>query len=90
MRWIYGYYGIRRLGCQEQLYPWEAPQDRRRINGQWKFARGYVPGQPNEGLLEQAQGSPARLGDYDDSGWEVCTDPDPADVPRVQFHVVPH
>ena len=44
------------------------------VNGQWKFARGYVPGQPNEGLLEQAQGSPARLADYDDSGWEVCTD----------------
>ena len=44
------------------------------VNGQWKFARGYVPGQPNEGLLEQAQGSPARLADYDDSGWEVCAD----------------
>ena len=44
------------------------------VKGQWKFARGYVPGQPNEGLLEQSQGSPARLADYDDSGWEVCTD----------------
>ena len=44
------------------------------VDGQWKFARGYVPGQPNEGLLEQTQGSPARLADYDDSGWEVCTD----------------
>ena len=44
------------------------------VNGQWKFARGYVPGQPNEGLLEQSQGSPARLADYDDSEWEVCTD----------------
>ena len=44
------------------------------VYGQWKFARVYVPGQPNEGLLKQAQGSPARLADYDDSGWEVCTD----------------
>ena len=44
------------------------------VKGQWKFARGYVPGQPNEGLVEQAEGSPARLADYDDSSWEVCTD----------------
>ena len=44
------------------------------VDGQWKFARGYVPGQPNEGLLEQAEGSPARLAEYDDSGWEVCAE----------------
>ena len=44
------------------------------VDGQWKFARGYVPGQPNEGLLEQAEGSPARLPEYDDSEWEVCPD----------------
>ncbi len=44
------------------------------VKGTWKFARGYVPGQPNEGLVEQAEGSPARLADYDDSGWEVCHD----------------
>ena len=44
------------------------------VDGQWKFARGYVPGQPNEGLLEQAEGSPARLAEYDDSEWEVCPD----------------
>ena len=43
-------------------------------HSQWKFARGYVPGQPNEGLVEEADGSPARLPDYDDSGWEVSTD----------------
>ena len=38
----------------------------------WKFARGYVPGETNEGLVEQREGSPARLPDYDDSGWAVC------------------
>ena len=43
-------------------------------HSEWKFARGYVPGQPNEGLVEESEGSPARLVDYDDSGWEVCTD----------------
>ncbi len=40
----------------------------------WRYARGYVPGEPNEGLLSQSEGSPARLPDYDDSGWEVCDD----------------
>ena len=44
------------------------------VSGQWKFARGYVPGESNEGLVTQAVGSPARMVDYDDSGWEVCTD----------------
>ena len=44
------------------------------VSGVWKYARGYVPGQPNEGLVEQIEGSPARLVDYDDSAWEVCTD----------------
>ncbi len=44
------------------------------VKAQWKYARGYVPGEPNEGLVEQSEGSPARLPDYDDSGWEVCHD----------------
>ncbi len=44
------------------------------VKGTWKYARGYVPGQPNEGLVEQSEGSPARLADYDDSGWETCHD----------------
>ena len=44
------------------------------VKGIWKYARGYVPGQPNEGLVEQIEGSPARLPDYDDSGWAVCED----------------
>ena len=41
------------------------------VQGQWKFAQGYVPGEANEGLVSQHAGSPARLPDYDDSSWEV-------------------
>ena len=44
------------------------------VNGQWKFAQGLVPGEPNEGLVSQLEGSPARLMEYDDSNWEACTD----------------
>ena len=44
------------------------------VKGTWKYARGYVPGQPNEGLVEHSEGSPARLADYDDSAWETCHD----------------
>ncbi len=47
-------------------------QDRAKVNGQWKVAPGFVPGEPNEGLTARLLGSPARLPDYDDSGWEVC------------------
>jgi hypothetical protein len=43
-----------------------------RVRGQWKFAPGYIPGQPNEGLVAGVEGSPARLADYDDSAWEIC------------------
>ena len=42
------------------------------VNGHWKVAEGYVPGEPNEGLKSQVLDSPARLADYDDSGWRVC------------------
>ena len=44
------------------------------VQGIWKSARGYVPGQPNEGLVAQAEGSPARCVDYDDAAWEICRD----------------
>jgi hypothetical protein len=44
------------------------------VGGRWKFARGYVPGEPNEGLVAQGEGSPARLAEYDDSNWEECHD----------------
>ena len=41
----------------------------------WRFAVGYIPGEANLGLVGEAQGgSPARLTDYDDSGWEICND----------------
>jgi hypothetical protein len=29
------------------------------VKGTWRYARGYVPGEPNEGLVEQIDGSPA-------------------------------
>ena len=47
-------------------------EDRRQINGEWRVAPGLVPGQANEGLVARILASPARLADYDDSGWETC------------------
>ncbi len=47
--------------------------DRERVKGEWRVGPGLVPGEPNEGLRAQILNSPARLADYDDSGWEVCT-----------------
>jgi len=44
------------------------------VKAQWRFAPGLVPGEPNEGLVSQLTGSPARLSDYDDSGWEATND----------------
>ena len=44
------------------------------VGGQWKFARGFVPGEPNEGLVSQAEGSAARMPEYNDANWEVCHD----------------
>ena len=46
--------------------------DRAEVKGEWRVAPGLVPGEPNEGLTAQLLGAPARLADYDDSGWEVC------------------
>ena len=45
-----------------------------RIDAEWRFGAGWNPGNPNEGLVSQATDSPARLSDYDDSGWEVIDD----------------
>ena len=39
---------------------------------EWRFAEGLVPGEPNGGLVNLMSDSPARLADYDDSGWDVC------------------
>jgi hypothetical protein len=50
-----------------------AAEDRQNVKGQWRVAQGLVPGEPNEGLTAQLLASPARLADYDDSRWEVCT-----------------
>ncbi len=50
----------------------ENSEDLQSALAQWKFAPGLVPGEPNEGLTAGLSGSPARLADYDDSGWEVC------------------
>ena len=49
-------------------------QHLRELQARWRFAPGFVPGEPNEGLVSQMEGSPARLPDYDDSGWEVRQD----------------
>ncbi len=48
-------------------------EDRQKVKGQWSFAPGLVPGQPNEGLTAQLLASPARLAEYDDASWAVCT-----------------
>ncbi len=48
------------------------PADLAKINAQWRVAEGFIPGEPNEGLIAKNQGSPARFAGYDDSGWEVC------------------
>ena len=49
-------------------------EGRQTVKGQWKVAEGYIPGEPNEGLTSQVLDTPARLSDYDDSGWRVCED----------------
>jgi hypothetical protein len=48
------------------------PEDRALVQAEWRVGPGLVPGEPNEGLVAQLRASPARLPDYDDSGWEVC------------------
>jgi hypothetical protein len=48
--------------------------DLRLVRGEWRVGPGLVPGEPNEGLAARLPNSPARLADYDDSGWEVCSD----------------
>jgi hypothetical protein len=43
------------------------------VKAQWRIGPGLVPGEPNEGLKAQLLNTPARLADYDDSRWEICT-----------------
>ena len=47
--------------------------DRYNVKAQWRMGPGLVPGQPNEGLVAQLLAAPPRLLDFDDSGWEICT-----------------
>ena len=55
----------------------ESPDDLKMLDAQWKFGSGWIPGEPNEGLVSQASGSPARLAEYDDSDWEILSDIEP-------------
>jgi hypothetical protein len=48
--------------------------DLQQVKGLWRVGPGLVPGEPNEGLAARLPASPARLADYDDSGWEICSD----------------
>ena len=51
------------------------PEGQALVGSTWRYAVGYIPGAENGGLVaESTGGSPARLPDYDDSGWEICTD----------------
>lgn len=51
-----------------------AEEGRAATGATWRYAVGYVPGEDNGGLVAESVGSPARLPEYDDSGWEVITD----------------
>ena len=52
--------------------------DRRKVKGEWRVGPGFVPGESNEGLVARLAGRPARLVDYDDSGWDVCANVRPS------------
>lgn len=53
----------------------ESPSDLALLNNaEWRYGPGWIPGEPNEGLVSQAVESPARLRNYDDSGWEALSD----------------
>jgi hypothetical protein len=56
------------------IFNLQDPTDLRAVQGQWRFAPGFIPGEPNEGLVSQAVGSPARLPDYNDAQWDVRHD----------------
>jgi hypothetical protein len=46
--------------------------DRQKLRGVWRRAPGLVPGEPNQGLVAELEASPARLPEFDDSGWDIC------------------
>ncbi len=47
-------------------------EGRAKVGAQWRVAPGLVPGEDNEGLTARLLSTPARLADYDDSGWDIC------------------
>ena len=52
----------------------ENAEHRELTNSEWRYGDGLVPGEPNGGLVNLMKESPARLADYDDSGWPTCED----------------
>jgi hypothetical protein len=49
-------------------------EDRDIVKGVWRLGRGYVPGEPNQGLVAELKAVDARLKDFDDSKWEEWPD----------------
>ena len=47
-------------------------EGRQKVGAQWRVGPGLVPGEDNEGLTARLLSTPARLADYDDSGWDIC------------------
>ncbi len=58
----------------KELVDLEQVEQRSLVHAQWRYADGLVPGEPNGGLVNELTESPARLRDYDDSGWEIIDD----------------
>lgn len=50
------------------------PEERQLVNGVWRLGRGYVPDEPNQGLIAELKAVDARLRDFDDSKWEEWPD----------------
>ena len=48
--------------------------DKQLVKGTWRFGSGFVPGEPNQGLVPEIKGSDARLKDYDTSAWPEVAD----------------
>ena len=58
----------------QQTLDLENAEHKTLVNAQWRYADGLVPGEPNGGLVDQLAETPARLADYDDSGWGIIDD----------------
>ena len=48
------------------------PAYKNQLGATWRSAVGFIPGEPNQGMTAEIEGSPCRLPDYDDSSWAVC------------------